>query len=62
MHVVDLWVAVGIFLLGAGTGALTTFALQVKHIRRLKELLKTERNSQTSEQEERPEVDGRKSA
>ena len=57
-----LWVAVGIFLLGAGTGALTTFALHVKDIRRLKELLKTERNSQTSEQEGCPEVDGRKSA
>jgi hypothetical protein len=59
---VHLWVAVGIFLLGAGTGALTTFALYVKHIRYLNDLLKTERNSQTSEQEERPEVDGRKSA
>jgi hypothetical protein len=48
---VHLWVAVGIFLLGAGTGALTTFALHVKHISHLKDLLKTERNSQTREQE-----------
>ena len=57
-----MWVALGIFLLGAGAGALTTFALHVKHIRHLKDLLKTERNSQTSGQEERPELDGRKSA
>lgn len=52
----DLGVALGLFLLGAGAGALTTFALNVKQIRQLQELLKTKRNSQTKEQ------DGRKSA
>jgi hypothetical protein len=58
------WVALGIFLLGAGAGALTTFALYVKQIRQLKGLLlKTEcSNSPTKEQEQRHEPNGRKSA
>ena len=58
----DLWVALGIFLLGTGTGALTTFALNVKQIRHLKDLLEAEHNSQTKEQEQRQESNGRKSA
>lgn len=62
MHIVGLWVALGIFLLGAGTGALTTFALNVHQIRHLKDLLQTEQNSQNKEQEQRPERNGRKSA
>ena len=35
----DPWIAWGIFLLGAGIGALTTAALHVKQIRKLKVLL-----------------------
>src|ERR1700676_1161497 len=58
MHVVDLLVVVGIFLSGAETGPLTTFALHLKHASHLKDLLETERNSQTREQEERPELNG----
>lgn len=56
-----LWVA-GVFLLGAGAGALTTFVLNSKQIRQLKELLETERNSQTKQPEQRHETDGRKFA
>jgi hypothetical protein len=62
MHTVDLWAALGIFLLGAATGALTTFALNVKQIRRLKDLLEAEHNSQSKGQEQRQESNGRKSA
>ena len=58
----DLWTVVGIFLLGAGAGALTTFALNVKQIRHLKDLLQTEDSSQTKEQEQRHEPDGPMSA
>jgi len=58
---VDLGVALGLFLLGAGAGALTTFALNVKQIRQLQDLLKSKRNSQTREQECH-EQNGRKSA
>ena len=35
----DPWMALGIFLVGAGAGALTTVALYVKQIRQLKHLL-----------------------
>jgi hypothetical protein len=35
----DPWMALGIFLLGTGAGALTTVALYVKQIRRLKNQL-----------------------
>jgi Na+/alanine symporter len=62
MHIVHLWVALGIFLLGVGTGALTTFALNVKQIHHLKRLLEAETNSQAKEQEQRQESNGRKSA
>ena len=58
----DLWIALGIFLLGAGTGALTTFALNVKQIRHLKDLLQIEDSSKTTEQEDSRESNGRKSA
>jgi len=58
---VDLGVALGLFLLGAGAGALTTFALNVKQIRQLQELLKTKRDFQTKQQEHH-EPNGRKSA
>ena len=62
MHIVDLWIALGIFLLGAGTGALTTFVLNVKQIRHLKDLLQIEDSSKTTEQEDSRESNGRKSA
>lgn len=58
----DLRVALGIFLLGAGAGALTTFALNVKQIRHLKDLLEAEHNSKTKKQERRQEPNGRQSA
>ena len=58
----DPWTALGIFLLGAGAGALTTVAMYVKQIRELKDLLEAaaHNNSQTEEQCRKP--DGRKSA
>jgi hypothetical protein len=53
--------ALGIFVLGAGVGALTTAALHVGQIRKLKELVKAaHHNSQTEGQD--PRSDGRKSA
>jgi hypothetical protein len=39
-HAMDRWIALGIFLLGAGVGALTTVALYAGQIRHLKELPK----------------------
>jgi len=57
----DHWIALGIFLLGAGAGALTTVALYVKQIRQLKDLLEAAHNNpKTEEQCHKP--DGRKSA
>ena len=55
-------IALGFFLLGAGTGALTTAALYVEHIRQLKDLLEAaaRNNSQTAKQDHKS--DGRKSA
>jgi hypothetical protein len=41
----DLWMALGIFLLGAGAGALTTAALHIKQIRRLKDLPEAAQNN-----------------
>lgn len=46
----DLWIALGIFLLGAGFGALTTVALYVKQIRQLKELLEAAHNNSRTEE------------
>jgi hypothetical protein len=45
----DLWIALGIFLLGAGVGALTTAAQRIKQIRQLKDLLEAAYNPQTVE-------------
>ena len=57
----DPWVASGYLLLGAGAGALTTAALHIKQIRKLKDLLQATRsNSQTEEQGSK--LDERKSA
>lgn len=46
----DRWIALGIFLLGAGVGALTTVALYAGQIRHLKNLPETasHENSQTT--------------
>ena len=45
------WIALGIFLLGVGAGALTTAALYIEQIRKLKDLLgAAHNNSQTEEQ------------
>jgi hypothetical protein len=51
----------GIFLLGAGAGALTTGALYVKQIRQLKDLLEAARNNSRAEEQCR-KPDRRKSA
>lgn len=45
----DLWIALGIFLLGAGAGALSTAVLQVKQIRQLRDLLKAAHNDPKTE-------------
>jgi hypothetical protein len=54
------WIALGIFLLGAGAGALPTVAMYVKQIRELKDLLEAaaHNDSQTEKQCHKP--DGRK--
>jgi hypothetical protein len=41
----DPWMALGIFLLGTGAGALTTVALYVKQIRQLKNQLEAAHNN-----------------
>jgi len=57
----DPWMALGVFVLGVGAGALTTVALFVKQIRQLKTLLQTAQNNpQTEERCQKP--DERKSA
>jgi hypothetical protein len=60
----DPWIASGCFLLGAGVGSLTTFALLVRQIRRLKDLLESaaRHNSQTEDKDQCHEPDGRRSA
>ncbi len=37
-HAMDRWIALGIFLLGTGVGALTTVALYAEQIRHLKQV------------------------
>lgn len=37
-HAMDRWIALGIFLLGTGVGAVTTVALYAEQIRRLRTL------------------------
>jgi hypothetical protein len=57
----DPWIALGIFLLGAGAGSLASAVLHAEQIRDLRDLLAAARhNSQTEEQTHRS--DGRKSA
>ena len=66
----DRWIALGIFLLGAGVGALTTVALYAGQIRHLKKLPETASHdkSQTAPcdhsaiEEQSDKSDGRKSA
>ena len=56
------WIVFGIFLFGVGAGAITTAALYIEQIRKLKDLLEAaaHNNSQTEEQVHRS--DGRRSA
>jgi hypothetical protein len=59
----DSWIASGWFLLGAGAGALTTFALPVEQIRQLKDPLEAARNKpQKEDREQCQKPEGRKSA
>ena len=44
------WMALAIFLLGAGVGSLVSAALHAKEIRKLKELLKTAHSNSRTEQ------------
>jgi hypothetical protein len=53
---------VGVFLLGAGAGALTTAALHAKQIRTLKELLKAAAHDNPKTKEQVPKSETRKSA
>ena len=55
----DPWIALGIFLLGAGAGALTKVALYLKQIRQLKDVLEAaHNNSRTEEQCRAPSLGG----
>ena len=57
----DPWIALGIFLLGAGGGSLASAVLHAEQIRKLKDLLEAAaHNSQTEEQVHKS--DGRRSA
>jgi hypothetical protein len=58
----DSWIAVGIFLLGAGAGALATAALHATQIRKLKELLESAGHHNPETKEQVPKSDRRKSA
>ena len=59
----DTWSAIGVFLLGAGAGALLTRIFYSSQIDKLKQLLKaaSAENSRV-EQAKHPEFEGRKSA
>jgi hypothetical protein len=58
----DPWIAVGIFLLGAGAGALATAALHAEQIRKLKELLEAAADNNPKTDEQVPKSKRRKSA
>jgi hypothetical protein len=58
----DRWIALGVFLLGAGAGALTTAALHAKQICKLKEVLEAVAHKNSQPGERGHESDGRKSA
>jgi hypothetical protein len=61
MHAMDRWIALGIFLLGAGVGALTTivvYAAQIRHLKDLRQI--NHENVQPNEQDQK--VERRKSA
>jgi hypothetical protein len=45
LHAMNLWIAIGLFLLGAGFGALTTLMLFRKRIRDFGKSAETERKS-----------------
>jgi len=56
----DAWIVFSIFLLGIGSGALSTAAINARQIRKLKELLNAANESLTTEESQEP--DRRKSA
>jgi len=47
----DLWIASGMFLLGAGLGALTTASRYIKQIRQLKDLLEAAHTNPKTEED-----------
>ena len=47
----DPWMALGMFLVGIGVGALTTVALYIKQIRQLKDLLEAAHNNPKTEED-----------
>ena len=47
----DPWIALGVFLLGAGAGSLASAVLHAEQIRNLKELLEVPRNSSQTERQ-----------
>jgi len=56
------WIALGIFLLGVGAGALTTVALYVKQIRQLKDLLGAAAHNNFQKEDQDHKSTGRESA
>jgi hypothetical protein len=58
----DSWIAAGIFLLGAGAGALATAALHANQSRKLKQLLEAAAHDNPETTRTSPKSDRRKSA
>jgi len=53
------WIALGLFLVGAGLGSLASAALHAKEARKLKNLLKAASNNSQTEDKERSHKTGR---
>ena len=58
----DRWISLGIFLLGAGVGSLTTGALYAEQIHQLKDLLEAAAHNNSQTEERVHKSDARKSA
>jgi hypothetical protein len=58
----DRWIALGVFLLGAGAGSLASSILHAGQIRKLKRLLEAAAYNTSQTEEEHRKSDGRKSA
>lgn len=58
----DPWIALGIFLLGAGAGSLASAVLHAEQIRKLKDLLEAAAHMNSQTEEPSHKSDGRKSA